>query len=225
MVLKITILAFVLTGCFVGSSDREEVSPLAGSDAGSCPNDDCDPNQTPPPPPTDGGGSGSGSGSGTLRAAAAANACDTSPPALPAGCVVYRGDAQWLNCWYQNGYTTPVGCMTAGGIGASCEFSDATIQMIAATCNMKTTTADKILCAIDQERGTFGGGNGTGGNVCRHFARCFKKIWEAMGGSQTFTSRWLGLSGHAFNLIPTTGGGQYVVDSSNDANGIMYWCP
>lgn len=146
-------------------------------------------------------------------------------PNLPAGCTVFRGDARWLYCWYLNGYTTPVGCLTAGGVAASCELSDATINTIAATCNQRQSSQDRIMCAIDQIRTSIGGGNGTNGNVCRHFGRCFKKVYEAMGYSQSVTTRWLGAlcpDGHTFNLVSTTPNGTYYVDSSND---ILFWCP
>jgi hypothetical protein len=225
--LRITIASLLVTACTVGE-DAAGVHVGAlddGSDAGSCPSGDCDPSASPPTTP----GGGSGSGSATVYADTT-EGCTTNYPALPAGCIVYRGDRdrmdpEWLNCYYENGYATPVGCMLAGGIGASCELSDLTIAVISADCNTRLTSADKIMCAMDGIRTAIGGGNGTNGNVCRHFGRCFKKVYEAMGYAQSVMARWLGvidLKGHTFNVVPTTGGGQYFVDSSNN---IMYWCP
>jgi len=227
MLSKITIAGLLVTACTVGEDTRptsvvayEGSDVGSGSDAGTCPTGDCDPYSL--PATTDDGGGGSGSGSAIY-----AGFCAT-PPALPAGCVVYRGstaNAQWLNCYFQNGSRTPVGCATAGGFAASCELSDLDIAVIAADCNSRSSSADKILCANDGIRSAIGGGWGTNGNVCRHFARCFKKVYEAMGYEQSVTTKWSSLffgDGHTFNLVPTTGGGQYVVDTSND---IMFWCP
>jgi hypothetical protein len=152
------------------------------------------------------------------------NGCTQNLPNLPAGCTVFRGNARWLYCWYQNGYATPVGCLAAGGFLSSCELSDDTINMISAMCNMRANSQDRITCAIDAIRNGIGGGNGTGGNVCRHFARCFKRVYEAMGFSQSYLARWIGVAppaGHAFNTCPTTTG-TYYVDASND---ILFWCP
>ena len=61
--------------------------------------------------------------------------------------------------------------------------------------------------------------------MCRHHARCFKKVYEAMGFSQSVTARWMGGllgDGHAFNVVDTSPSGRYFVDAYND---IMYWCP
>jgi hypothetical protein len=152
------------------------------------------------------------------------NGCTQNLPNLPAGCIVFRGNARWLYCWHQNGYATPVGCLAAGGFLSSCELSDDTVAMIAAMCRMRANSQDQIACAIDAVRNGIGGGNGTGGNVCRHFARCFKKVYEAMGLSQSYLARWIGVAppaGHAFNTCPTTTG-TYYVDASND---ILFWCP
>jgi hypothetical protein len=151
------------------------------------------------------------------------NGCTQNLPQLPEGCIVYRGNARWLYCW-MNGYTTPVGCLTAGGLNASCEMTDDQITAAANACNMQMTSEGRIQCAIDQVRGVLGGW-GNNGNVCRHFARCFKKVWEAMGRSQSVTTRWFGIiskSGHTFNLIDTEGGGRYYSDASNN---ILFWCP
>jgi hypothetical protein len=151
------------------------------------------------------------------------NGCTQNLPQLPEGCIVYRGNARWLYCW-MNGYTTPVGCLTAGGVNASCEMTDDQITAAANACNMQMTSQDRIQCAIDQVRGVLGGW-GNNGNVCRHFGRCFKKVWEAMGRSQSVTSRWFGVispKGHTFNLIDTAGGGRYYCDASNN---ILFWCP
>lgn len=219
----VTLVMAFASACTVGDSDPQHVSALGGSDAGSCPTGECDPYTAPPAPSPDGGGSGSGSGSAAaLVALDATNGCTQNLPALPSGCIAYRGDAAWLWCYYQSGWPTPVSCMVATGFESSCELSDLTIAVIAADCNTRATTADKILCASDGIRTFIGGGNGTNGNVCRHFSRCFKKVYEAMGFSQSVTTRWLGTSGHAFNIVDSSPSGRYFVDSSND---IMFWCP
>lgn len=152
------------------------------------------------------------------------NGCTQNLPQLPEGCIVYRGNARWLYCW-MNGYTTPVGCLTACGVNAGCPLTDDQINTLVTNCGAAASSNARALCVIDGIRNAIGGGNGTGGNVCRHFARCFKRVYEAMGYNQSMTSRWFGIAppqGHSFNLVPTTGGGQYYADSSNN---ILFWCP
>jgi len=222
--LRITIVSFALAACTVGEDQPGvHVGDLDGSDGGTCPTGDCEPHQS--PPATTGGGSGSGSGSSVYALTNDTNGCTTNIPDLPAGCTIYRGDVErgapeWLNCWYQAGWPSPFTCTVSVGLNASCDLSDDAINATVGECKTKQTDADRILCAMDAIQ-AWEGPDG----VCRHFSRCFKKVYEAMGFSQSVVTRWMGGlfgDGHAFNIVETPPRGRYFVDAYND---IMYWCP
>lgn len=156
----------------------------------------------------------------TIRASVTASTCNTNPGNLPSNyCARYRGNAQWLNCWRTNGSRSPVASLNAGGILSGCDLSNDQITQIKDDCTNIAIHSDKVRCVMDGIRNIIPRPS----NACRHFARCFKKVWEEMGLSQEYTVRFLGSNGHAWNETSgTQGAGTSVIDVFNN---IYYWCP
>jgi hypothetical protein len=131
--------------------------------------------------------------------------------------------------YVKKGYRLPiVGSLAAGGFLASCELTDAQIQASAARCRNRRGLEAQILCAMNEVSTGITPTDPNAllpnvtENVCRHYGRCFKKVWEEMGGDQTLTGRVIpGGAGHSFNMVEGDGG-TYYVDSYN---GILIWCP
>ena len=155
-----------------------------------------------------------------IRLSVTASTCTTNPGNLPSPfCTVYRGNARWLNCWRTNGSRSPVASLNACGANSGCDLSNDQINQIKNTCTNITIHSRKVRCVMDGIRNIISRPS----SVCRHFARCFKKVWEEMELSQEYTVRFFGLEGHAWNETQgTQGAGTSVVDVSNN---IYYWCP
>jgi hypothetical protein len=150
------------------------------------------------------------------------NGCTENLPQLPNNCTVYRGtnyNARWLWCWHEvaDSEIMPRINTTWNTFRSACEIPDSDITTIALRCNVPVGSQDKLMCVIDQIRNIISRPR----NVCRHFGRCFKYIWEEMGYSQSYIIG-NGRPGHVWNEINTTNpSGTYYVDSSNN---IMFWC-
>jgi hypothetical protein len=158
------------------------------------------------------------------------NGCTTNF-SLPPTCVVHSGggvNAAWLRCFRENGREEGIlfNCLYSLGIDSECDISEVGILGVTAACN-GLGLVDRILCVMNQIRSSL---NGNTASVCRHYARCFKKIWEQMGYSQTYTTRWVTRNGpqgeydvgHTWNEVPSNANGNYYVDAYNN---ILYWCP
>jgi len=151
----------------------------------------------------------------------AAGTCD-NPPKLPSNCVVYTGtqtNADWLWCWHINGLAIPaVKVCASQGLLSGCDLTDNEISSLATRCNQKTTMEEKLDCVLIYINTLL-----NNGNVCRHHARCTKKVLEAMGIEQNYITKGLDLTsgGHAWNEV-NGDGGTYYIDSYN---GIKFWCP
>lgn len=159
--------------------------------------------------------------------------CDDNPPALPAGCEILKGSdalARWLQCWADNGSIIPVlGSCAAAGIKTVCDLSDSQIDTIKYICKEKTSLSLKLDCVARQVN--LWVGQESPSSVCRHYARCTKKVLEAMEIEQSFTPRWMSSAdghtkdGHTWNQVVgelNQVTGTYYVDSFNN---ILYWCP
>jgi RHS repeat-associated protein len=149
--------------------------------------------------------------------------CTQNLPDLPEGCVVLRGGrelAKWLWCYAHGSRIPVIGTLAASGVNSGCALSSDRIRQIAGQCNGRAKGQAQIDCAVQEVHNALD----INENVCRHFGRCFKLVWEEMGGTQTLTGRVVGLgaAGHSFNMIESAGGGTYYVDAFND---ILFWCP
>ena len=151
---------------------------------------------------------------------------------LPAKCRVildrwnFKG-ALWN--YIKHGWRAPIiGNLAAGGVLASCELTSDQIKAAAELCGGRNGLEAQILCALGEVHSAVSPPDANAWvpsvteNACRHYGRCFKKVWEKMGGEQTLTGRFiLGGAGHSFNIIQGDGG-TYYVDSFNEA---LIWCP
>jgi hypothetical protein len=127
-------------------------------------------------------------------------------------------------CWIENGGTIlGVGHIASGlsnaGFLSGCPISTDTIGTIASDCGGRSGATARAECVIDRIRANV---DREDGNVCRHHARCFDLIYSEMNLNSTRENMMVGLSGHSYNIVPTTGGGRYYADSYNN---ILFWCP
>lgn len=181
--------------------------------------------------------------SSTLRASIgvlpSADVCSAVPPAgsvvpLPPGCIVYRdgrggtGQSMWLHCWHTNSRGCIAATLASCGIGSECDIPDRRIVQIGSECATRGTSDRRLACIIDSIHAELAEQSPT--SVCKHYARCFKLIYERMGYSQTFASGqlgWFGQSGHSWNEVSTydaagVRNGTFYIDGLNN---ILYWCP
>ncbi len=154
---------------------------------------------------------------------------------LPEGCEVYRGTmerAQWLLCFRENGLSLDVPVWLrpacASGVAGRCPMSDASITEIADRCGALESSVGRMNCIFDAMRLDINSREDRERYLCRNFARCFKRIYEEMGYSQTYIIRLLStFGGHAWNEVATVGNeyspaGKYQIDVYNN---ILLWCP